>query len=356
MAKLIKSHRQNIGNYIDALIKGDYIHTSIDYGLNQRTNIARQLDKLRLILLDLRSSEVENKQKSLEMIGNITHDLKTPLALISGYAESLADGMKDKDYTQLIQQRIKEMDSTVINIIEATKMDVSHYNEEKRHIVLRDYLPTALEKALLVAKEKDIKCKIGRIPKKDAFIATSMFERAINNIVANAVKHTSAKGSLHIKFAVRGRWLTIAIKDNGSGIKEEDLPYVFDLYYTDDSARTTGGTGMGLAQVKNAIEWHGGRVNIKSKQGKGCTFYITIECFNGDELVPQKQQEARRCKKWISFVLCMLFGYFGVHYLYEGRMAKALLYACTVGLFCFGWIVDIFRYILKSDPYYVAVK
>ncbi len=358
MAKLIKNRDPiSIDRYLDDLLNGNYNNSSVDYGLNPHDGIAKKLDALRLQLLDKQSNDAKSRQDSAELIGNIVHDLKTPLALIAGYAESLSDGMSDKDYAQLIQQRVKDMDATVIGIITSTKTDVSQLQNERVRVSLRNYLPSTLDKALFVASQKGIKCTIGKLPAKEVFISTQAFDSLFNNLISNATKHTPQNGKISIKFTVRGSRLTIAVRDNGSGIKPEDIPHVFDLYYTEDKARTNGGTGIGLAQVKRTIEAHGGQVYVKSRLGKGSTFYITIECF--DEKAQNKTEgncEMRRCSKWAAFWLCLFFGIFGQHYLYEGKFDKAILYACTIGFFGIGWLVDVVRYLFKPNPYYIAVK
>ncbi len=310
----------------------------------------------KIVSLEKDSRIVENEKKLIETIGNITHDLKTPLALIAGYSESLMDGMDDKPYAKLIHDRAIEMNDMVLNIIDASKTDREVLKNNKIRVLLKTYLKEKFDKALFVAEEKGIECIVGKIPGKYAYIATDDFDRVIENLVSNAVKHTEKGGKIKVTFRGALHSLTMCIKDTGSGIKKEDLPHVFDIYYTEDKARTKGGSGIGLSYVKKVIEENEGKVWIKSKEGEGTSVYITIECFNKNTIDRAVGDgDMRKCNKWTAFWLCFFCGLWGAHKLYEGKAGLSFIYSITGGLFVFGWLIDIIIYLLKPNPYYTKV-
>src|SRR6202007_2468020 len=104
----------------------------------------------------------------------------------------------------------------------------------------------------------------------------ALFERAVGNLVDNALRFTPANGSIQIALADRAKEFEVAVSDNGSGIAPEHLPRVFDRFYRAESSRGSDGAGLGLALVKSIVDLHGGTATIQSKIGRGTTVTLTF--------------------------------------------------------------------------------
>ncbi len=103
-------------------------------------------------------------------------------------------------------------------------------------------------------------------------------EQVLTNLIDNAIRHTAEDGTVTVSYNIKADNITISVTDNGAGIPEEDLPFVFERFYKADKARTRGrsGTGLGLAIAKNIIETHNGKISVQSKEGHGTTFSFRL--------------------------------------------------------------------------------
>jgi two-component system sensor histidine kinase ResE len=130
------------------------------------------------------------------------------------------------------------------------------------------------------AKDREIQLRLAVDgDQKEMEIDPDRIEQVLTNLIDNAIRHTSHGGFVNVSIETSEKAVKFYIKDNGSGIKEEDLPFVFERFYKGDKARTrgkSGGTGLGLAIARNIVEAHGGQINVHSKNNEGTTFSFVI--------------------------------------------------------------------------------
>lgn len=277
MGKLSRVELELILAYIDDIERGEIYKPLLPkegFSIYAKRIVSR-LDDLRETLLIARSDAVEMNAKIQQEIANVTHDLKTPLAVIMGAAESLEDGLDEDDYLGMIKDKAVEMNETVLRIIDSSRSMVESVKQEKRVLDARNLFPAVSAKYEFLAKGKKIKYTFKRIPKVLIAVSEKEIISVMDNLLTNAVKYTE-EGKITISFRADHKHFYVSVKDTGMGIKKDDLPFVFDRFYTADKSRAKGGTGIGLNYVKEVIDAHGGEVRVKSKEGKGSKFTISL--------------------------------------------------------------------------------
>ena len=324
MGKLNNDEYTSIINSLNDIVNGKINKPFIagkDYSVNAKFTISR-IDDVRRELLALYSKEIENDEKIQKQIANITHDLKTPIALILGAVECLQDGLDDKDYVSLIKEKTSEMNDVVLRIISNTKTFTQNAKSVKRNVFSGKIFSDVCDKYRKLAVEKKIKYIVKKEPKALISVSETEIKSAIDNVLSNAVKYTE-KGKIVVSFNVSISHFFIVIKDTGKGIKKEDIPYIFDRFFTDDKARSVGGTGVGLSYAKDVVEDHGGKVYVESKEGKGSKFVIAIpraETRRMSNMSDDKKKFLESCLRLILFPFFYLVDLYRT--IYYGRKIR----------------------------------
>ncbi len=217
-----------------------------------------------------------------ELVGNISHELRTPIAGIKAMVETLKDGaIKDEQVAVDFLSRIdREVDHLTQMIAELTELSRIEAGKEKLRMepVRLDYLiDEVVERLATLAQRHQVTLTAdlpGDIP---AVMADSdRIKQVLVNLVHNAVKFNRPGGKVTITATAGTELLTVSVSDTGIGIPKEELPHIFERFYKADKARTTQGTGLGLAIVKHIVQAHGGNVRAESEEGKGSTFSFTL--------------------------------------------------------------------------------
>lgn len=303
MAELKPNERQYLAEGIKRLAEDDI---SVPFRKTEGVgaDIYKGLESLRQKAVETACKRTEEQEKVQQAIANVTHDLKTPLALITGYAECLEDGIDDKNYAELIKEKALQMNDTVLKIIDAARTDAEEKSKEKKLCKAGDFFRPLIENGLFdAAKEKGIKIKIGKIPDARLALSALGMESVMHNLVSNAVKFTEKGGKISLKFYKRGKYFIVSLKDNGAGIKEEDKKRIFDRFFTGDKSRTSGGTGVGLSVVKETVENHGGEIFCVSKEGKGSRFFFSLPVYkNKAERSAYAEEERKELKAFLYLV------------------------------------------------------
>jgi two-component system heavy metal sensor histidine kinase CusS len=209
---------------------------------------------------------------------DLAHELRTPIANIRGEAEvALTRSRTPDEYRAVIESTVAEcqhLTQIVDNLLflartEAAEGHLQRTSFDGRAVaekIAAFYEPAAEEQQVTIA------CSGAA----NFFADEMLFGRAMSNLLENALHHTPAGGSILISIADRGAHVEISVKDTGSGIAAEHLPRVFDRFYRADSARSSEGSGLGLALVKSIADLHGGSATIESKPGRGTIVTLTF--------------------------------------------------------------------------------
>lgn len=239
------------------------------------------------VLRDMTEERQHDKLRK-DFIANVSHELRTPIAMLQGYSEAIIDDIagseeEKKELAQIIYDESLRMGRLVNELLDLARMEAGHIELNIESINIREFSRRVLRKFQGVAKDHNIqlKAEIAEI-KQEIMVDGDRIEQVLTNLIDNAMRHTSDNGSVILAISAFREGIKFDIRDTGSGIPEEDLPFVFERFYKADKARTRGrsGTGLGLAIVKNIVEAHSGHVSVHSKLGEGTTFSFFLPSKN----------------------------------------------------------------------------
>lgn len=224
---------------------------------------------------------LDNMRK--EFVADVSHELKTPLTSIMGYAETLATSEYDKDLQQkflnVISSEAVRMTKLVNDLLTLSKFDNDKTEWERTEFDLGELVKQCQENLQIEMdkKKQKVECFVtANVPA--VYADKDGIERVVLNILSNSVKYTGEGGTIKIYVGFVYNDAYIKVIDNGIGIPEEDLNRIFERFYRVDKARTRamGGTGLGLSIAKEILDKNGGRIDIKSKAHEGTEVVITI--------------------------------------------------------------------------------
>ncbi len=225
--------------------------------------------------------KLDNMRK--EFVADVSHELKTPITSIMGYADTLLEGEYDKEtqekFLNVIATEARRMAKLVTDLLTLSKFDNNQNRTQKEEFDLGDLVKKCQDKLAIEAKKKNHKV--------DCFVTADVppvyadkydIERVVLNIISNSIKYTKDNGEIKIYVGFVYNDAYIKVFDNGIGIPEEDLGRIFERFYRVDKARTRqmGGTGLGLSIAKEILDKNGGSIDIKSEVGKGTEVVIRI--------------------------------------------------------------------------------
>jgi len=228
--------------------------------------------------------ELEKYRK--EFVGNVSHELKTPIFNIQGYILTLLDGgMDDPRINQLYLQRTVKSIDRMISIVEdlesINKLESGELKLKMENFNLVKLVEDVFEIELLMAQERKISLEFSTRFDKPVrvFADKKRIIEVISNLVVNGIKYGKKGGYVKVGFFDLVDHIVVEITDNGIGIEKENLPRIFERFYRVDKhrSREQGGTGLGLAIVKHIIEAHEQTINVKSQPDMGTTFTFTLQ-------------------------------------------------------------------------------
>ena len=221
--------------------------------------------------------EQENIRKRLT--GDISHELKTPLTNIQSHLEAMIDGIWEPTEERLIsvKEEAERLSSLVSDMQKLNKYDESSIKLKKDNINISDIICFVIFQFSNLAKSKNIKIEYEK-KNINLYCDKDKITQALVNILSNAIRYSNEGSTIFIEEKLKDNKVIISIEDQGIGISEEDLKYVFERFYRADKSRTraTGGTGIGLTIVKSIVSSHGGEVKLESKLGEGSKFTIIL--------------------------------------------------------------------------------
>lgn len=238
-----------------------------------------------------RLKEVEHFRK--QYLGNVAHELKTPIFNIQGYISTLLDGaLEDELINRKYLERAEKSIDRLINIVNDLDT-ISKLESDMNRLEMERFDIVALAKEIaeqteIEADKKDIKITVkggDKLPSPFWVVADKHFAgQVFVNLIVNSIRYGKEGGNTHIRFRDLMDKILIEVEDNGSGIAKEDLPRIFERFYRTDKGRSReqGGTGLGLAIVKHIIEAHGERISVRSQLGEGTTFSFTFKKAKSD--------------------------------------------------------------------------
>jgi two-component system OmpR family sensor kinase len=231
-------------------------------------------------------ARVQNSQKSQrDFVANVSHELKTPLTSIQGFAQALLDGTAgapedQKQAAGIIFQESERMYRMVMDLLDLARLEGGTAEMTMSPVDLKALMYSIQEKFNLQARDKGIQL-VADCPENLPVVVGDgdRLAQVLTNLVDNALKHTPTGGQIVMKARPSTDEVVIHVADTGAGIPSEALPNIFDRFYQADISRPgleKRGTGLGLAIVQEIVTAHGGRISVRSQVGRGTTFFVQL--------------------------------------------------------------------------------
>jgi signal transduction histidine kinase len=245
-------------------------------GSDEITSLANSLNTMRRALK-------EDEMRRYRFIMGVTHDLKTPLALIKLYTEAIADGITEDPVThtgatEIITAKVDQLEGMISDLIEWVRMDTgewrAHLQSTNFSAFLRQSAKTFALDAELLRHEFRFTSTLPEVVSLP--VDERLAYRALENIVTNAIRYTPDGSIISVNAGIADNAVRLVVSDNGPGIAGADLPHVFDMFYRGTSSRREQGMGLGLAVAKWVADCHGWEISAASKEGRGISFTFVI--------------------------------------------------------------------------------
>jgi len=224
-------------------------------------------------------------QMKAEFISIATHELKTPINVVSGYAELMEEGIfgspsgKQREALGTIREQTRVLTNLVNQLLDISRLEAGGLQLQMSNIVVRD-LFTRIERSFSVlARKKEIDFRVDIDPNVPRVIRADgdrLGDQVIGNLLSNALKFTPEGGSIRVRCWPQPDGLHIEVKDSGVGVPPDQLPYIFDKYFQVGQQARSKGAGLGLAIARDIVEAHGGWISVDSQPGQGTTFCIVL--------------------------------------------------------------------------------
>jgi len=227
-------------------------------------------------------SKVDELRKDL--IANMSHDIKTPLTMIKAYAEMIQDisgdnPVKRNEHLDVILKEVDYLDHLVTDMSELSKMQSGNFEIKLSQFDLVEEIEDIVFLMQGLCEENSIQMSVSAPEVVLVSADRVKIKQVIYNFVSNAIKHSGSGTSVQIEVTDRDGIVKVMVKDNGPGISEVDLPYIWDRYYKIDKGfrRSSKSTGLGLAISKAILDTHGANYGVLSNEGKGSCFWFELE-------------------------------------------------------------------------------
>lgn len=267
-------------------IRIDSMMSSVEKNVrNWRQNNNEEIDKLK-----------EQEAFRREFLGNLAHELKTPVFSIQGYLDTLLEGgLEDETVNRSFLERASKATDRMVDILndldQLTKLEVNAIEIELRPFDVIELVKEVMEQLELKAAEKNIQLTFDK-SYSTIFVKgdRAKIAQVFTNLLVNSIFYGNQNGKTEVSFIVVDELVTVEVSDNGLGIDEKHLPRLFERFYRVEKSRNRneGGSGLGLAIVKRILEAHGQTISVRSIPGKGSTFQFSLKKSKGSTLLSSR--------------------------------------------------------------------
>lgn len=228
---------------------------------------------------DIQRSE-DSRRK---LISDISHEIGTPMTSIQGYLKAMIDEViePDESYIRLIYHKVQLVNRLIEDLYDLSKMEYSQTKLQFQDIKIKDLFDLLFSKYQLDVLSRDRIFQFTFSVSEELLdeyvsIDPMRIEQVLTNLIHNAIKFTSAGGSIQLTITSENKDLFIRVSDNGIGIAEENLPFIFDRFFKTKGKTNLEGTGLGLSISREIVHKHRGEMGVKSNIGEGSTIYFTL--------------------------------------------------------------------------------
>ncbi|MBI5612908.1 MAG: sensor histidine kinase [Gammaproteobacteria bacterium] len=218
-----------------------------------------------------------------ELVANVSHDLRTPLAAMQGYLDTLLlqherlDTRAQREYIEIARRHSQRLADLIQELFDLAKLDSGEAQPQCEPFAIAELMQDVAQKFRLSAQQKGVTLDV-EAPPAAPFVTADigLIERVFQNLIDNALHHTPQGGTIRLRLVPNGAVARIEVSDTGDGIAPHHLPYLFERFYRVQDNRPAGGTGLGLAIARRILELHGSRIRVESQPGAGATFHFYL--------------------------------------------------------------------------------
>ncbi|GGE17478.1 PAS domain-containing sensor histidine kinase [Marinithermofilum abyssi] len=216
-----------------------------------------------------------------DFVANVSHELKTPVTSLRGFAETLLDGADEdpqmrREFLEIIQAESLRLERLIGDLLDLSRIESKKLSLNLQEIPIHELIQSIVKTVEKQIKKKDLELQVKVDGTFSVRVDKDRFSQILINLLSNSMAYTPAGGKITVSAGKEGEEWVVSVADTGIGIPEEDLPRIFERFYRVDKARSrqSGGTGLGLAIVKHLVEVHHGKIHVKSQVGKGTEFIL----------------------------------------------------------------------------------
>lgn len=225
----------------------------------------------------------QNEEMSKNFASIVSHEYKTPIAAITGYAQLLYNGgleeEEEKQYIKTILEQSKRLSNLSVNMLQLARLDSNTVGMNKEMFSLDEQIRNVIVNMENLWEQKNIELDIN-LDKAQVYCNSQMLYHVWENLLSNAIKFTPENGKITVTCQVSDNYAVVKVADTGCGISPENIPHIFERFYKSDSEVNADGNGLGLAITQKIIQLSGGKVSVESEAGKGSLFTVTLPAFD----------------------------------------------------------------------------
>jgi signal transduction histidine kinase len=291
IARWVSAPLQRIASAARQAASGEYHPISLE-GPSEARDLAKAFN-------EMTGRVIASQQSQRDFVANVSHELKTPLTSIQGFAQAILDGTVEKpdelhQAAEVIYAESGRMHRLVLNLLDLARLDAGTADLERKFLDLNELLDGVVEKFALLARNAHVQITKDwdNLPliQGDADKLSQVF----TNLVDNAIKHTPAGGKVSLKSGVVESQIEVSVVDTGPGISPEDMPRIFERFYQTDKSRRGGsgrGVGLGLAIAYEIVQAHGGSLEVYNNSPQGSVFVVKLSVARWNDSSLSKRKE-----------------------------------------------------------------
>ncbi len=289
---LLTGRLKKLARVVDAFKRGDSVEP-FDFPVPSKPNFLDEIDRLGSTFKDM-ATRIEIQMVALklsdkmrrELVANVSHDLRTPLATLQGYIETLLikenqySSEERRDYLEIAITHCQRLNTLVNELLELAKLESPEMKTLPEPFNLQELAQDVVQKFILLAQDKQIRLETQfETPLPFAVADISLVERVFENLIENALHYTPEHGMVGIQILCDND-LIVNIRDTGRGISKEEIPHIFERFYHSDKGRKgkDAHSGLGLAITNQIIRLHKRQIIVTSEDGKGSCFSFNLPC------------------------------------------------------------------------------